>query len=460
MANAAGRGRELLRRFFPFAYGSTKHDHYKDFGWPETVYFDQLHRAYCRNSLAAAAVDKTVAKTWETVPALWENPDKPADTPLEQQIAKHFAERRIWQALMNADRRGMVGAYSGAILLLRDGLPLEEPVGSVVGGIVGLAGVIPAWEGQLQVATWDSDPSSDTYAQPLMFQFHQQAVQESEQITGKPADIVKIHPSRVLIWSEDGTVNGRSDLESGFNDLIDMEKIKGAGGEGFWKSARGAPIVEAKDGQNIQTIMQGMGFKTPDEAKEALDKKADDFQTGFDKFLMLGGLTAKPMAITLPQPKEFFETNLQSFAASMQMPVKVLIGNVTGERSSTEDAREWARTCMSRRINLCFPMIEEFVRRLVAFGLLPQKEWTVGWDSLLDATPDELLDRAVKMAGINANAKASGELIYLPDEIRETSGFAPAEEVEGWDEFLAEREERARAAAEDAQTETIPEEEP
>lgn len=411
-----------LQTLIPWAFGgSTKHNFYADYGWPENPEFHQFHQAYCRNGLAAAAVDKTVAKTWETTPALWET-EKAGNTPLEQAIAKHFAERRIWQALSIADTRGMVGAYAGAILLLADGKKFEEPVDRVPGAILGLAGVIPAWEGQLEVAEWDTVETSPTYSQPRYFQFNEAAVEGQKNVADR---VVRIHPDRVIVWSQDGTLNCRSTLEPGYNDLIDADKVKGAGGEGFWKSSRGAPIVEAAAGMNPDDIIKMFSASTGDEAHKKLNERADDFQAGFDKMLLLGGLTAKPMQITLPVPEHFYNIPVMSFAASMQMPVRILIGNQTGERASTEDAREWAQTCMSRRENIVLPLINELIRRLVKWGVLPAKEWTIGWTSLLDATPDQQLDRAAKMAEINKNALSGDAPPFTPEEIREAAGFDP-----------------------------------
>jgi hypothetical protein len=448
--------RDRLQRLFPWAYGfSTKHDYAKDYGWPEQLCFDQLHRMYSRSGLAAAAVDKTIGKTWQTMPALWES-EEPAESTAEEEIRKHFARRKIWRSFMDADRRSMVGEYAGAIILVRDGKQLDQPVERVAKGIENVVGVIPAWQGQLTVAEWDTIQTSETYGEPLFFQFDEQAL-GSTQTTATGKSQIRIHRDRILIWSDDGTLNCRSALEPGYNDVSDAEKIKGAGGEGFWKSARGAPIVEAKDGQDIKTVMQSMGFNTADEAKKALDERVDDFQSGFDKFLMIGGFQAKPMQITLPQPKEFWEPCVQSFAASMSIPFKVLVGNITGERASTEDAQEWAQTNMSRRENRVLPVLYEFIERLVAWGVLEKKDWTIGWDSLLEDSPDDKLGRAKIMSEINQTLGA--EPAFLPDEIRETAGFKPSDEVEGWDEFLAEREERARQEAEDAATEAVPGEE-
>ena len=451
LANAADEVRTRLARAFPLFFGmSTKHDYRRDYGWPEQLEFNQFYQMYTRSGLASAAVDKTIGKTWETMPALWES-EKPGDTADEKAIAKHFTKKNIWRSLMDADRRSMVGSYSGAILLLRDGKMLEEPVDRIANGIENLAGIIPAWEGQLSVVEWDNVQTSETYGEPIYFQYDEQAVGDSNNV-GKSQ--VRIHRDRVLIWSDDGTVNCRSALEPGYNDVSDAEKIKGAGGEGFWKSARGAPIIEAPQGLSADDMRRGMGAANNEEALKALNDKVDDFQAGFDKALMIGGFTAKPLTIALPQPKEFWEPCVQSFAASMQIPFKELVGNITGERASTEDAAGWARTNMSRRENRVVPIINELVDRLVRWGVLKAKNWTVGWTSLLEASPDDKLDRAAKMSTINS--QSGDEPVFLPDEIREEAGYASTEEVEGWDEFMRERDERAKQQAEDGPTQNIP----
>lgn len=440
-SDAASDIRNRFRQWWPGAYGSTKHNYQADFGWPCDLSFEQFLQMYRRNSLATAAVDKTILKTWATAPELWLAPDKPADTPIEQDIANHFAKAGIWRALMTTDKRGMVGAYSAGIIRVRDGRPWSTPVTAAT--LEDILGVIPCWEAQLQVEEWEQDERLDTYGQPRLYRYDKKAVEENPQALGEPFMPIKVHPSRVLIWSEDGTIAGRSDLEPGFNDLIDIEKIKGAGGEGFWKSSRGAPIITAPQGMSYADVRRAMGGTSAEDTKNKLDTKLDDFQSGFDKGLMLGGMDAKVMTITLPQPKEFLEGPVQQFAASMGIPYKELIGNVTGERASTEDAKGWAQTCNSRRENLCKPVIATFVERMVAWGAVPEGI-SIGWESLLEASPDEKLDRAVKMATAQ---KGLTELLFLPDEIREAGGFAASEDVEGWDEYEAEKEEKAAELA-------------
>lgn len=451
IANASAVVRSRIKRAFPWAYGmSTKHDYAKDYGWPEELQFEHFYRMYSRSGIAAAGVDKTIGKTWQTMPTLWES-EKPAESPTEKAIRKHFARKNIWRGLMDADRRSMVGCYAGAIIILRDGQKLDQPVTRVPRGIENVAGIIPAWEGQLTVAEWDEDQESDTFSEPLIFQFNQQAVGDA---TTSKISQFRIHRDRVLIWSDDGTVNCRSALEPGFNDLTDAEKIKGAGGEGFWKSSRGAPIIEAPKGISQQDVQRGMNAATPADVIDKLNETVDDFQSGFDKALMLGSFSVSPLTISLPQPKEFWEPCVQSFAASIRMPFKVLIGNVTGERASTEDADEWAQTNMSRRENRVLPILYEFIDRLKRWGVLDNIDWVIGWTSLQEASPDDKLARAEKMSAINS--QAGTEPVFLPDEIREEAGYSITADVEGWDEFMRERDERQRQEAEDAPTQTLP----
>lgn len=444
IANAYDRSQAILRQWFPSAFGgNTKHDYYRDFGWPEQLSFDDFYRAYTRSGMAASAVDKTISKTWETMPVMWES-EKPSESRLEAEVRQHFDRYGIWRGLIAADRRSLVGRYAGAILVLRDGKPLSEPVDRVHGGIHGLAAVIPAWEGQLSVSEWVGDMSSDDYGKPSFYQFDEQAVGHSE---SGARNSVRIHSDRIIIFSEDGTVGGRSALEAGYNDIIDAEKVKGAGGEGFWKSSRGTPVIQAPQGVSPQEIMRGMDARNGEEVIERLNEQVDNVASGFDKAYMFGGFSVSTLAISLPQPKQFWEIPAMSFASSMGIPFKIMVGNISGERSSTEDLAEWNQTNMARRESRVKPQIHELIDRLVAWGVLPKRDWTIGWDDLAEATEGDKLDRASKMADVNA--KSVNDIVFLPDEIREAAGYEASGNMDGWDEFMIDRADDLSGRADD-----------
>lgn len=421
-----------LGAMFPgyFPGGSPKHDHYKDFGYPDVLTFDLLYKMYDRNGIASASVDKTALKTWQDTPYLLEQErdgsqkGKRKETPLEKDIRLKFAALRLWSKLKEADTRAMVGGYSGVILRLKDSKSFDQPVVSVGGGLEGLYKIDPVWSGQLKVADWDTDPKSETYGEPTMYEFNEANVD-----TDNPNKRnLRIHPDRVIIWSEDGTVNGRSMLAAGYNDLIDLEKIKGAGGEGFWKNAKSSPVLEAPADVKISEMAKAMGVTVQDVA-DKMNEQVEDFQKGFDQMLMLQGMTAKTLGVTLPSPEHFFGSALQSFAASVTMPVKILVGMQTGERASTEDADEWNQTNMARRVNITHPNIMEMVNRFVKWGILPKKDWFIDQADLTESSMSEKVDRANKMADTNQKMGTS-TYVFTDEEIRAVVGLEPLTDAE------------------------------
>lgn len=428
MANAVRRLDVMFPGFFPGA----KHNHYRDFGYPEKLEFKQLYDMYLRNGIAHAAVQKTVEKTWQENPFLLdherdgsEGSDKD-ETKLEREIRLRFDELRLWQRLADADGRSMVGGYAAVILRLADSKPFSEPVDTVPGGLDGLVEVVPAWEGQLTVSSWDTNETSPTYGQPTMFSFNEANVETGQQ----NHRAFQVHPSRVIVWSKTGDVHGRSTLEPGYNDLMTIEKVVGAGGEGFWKNAKSAPVLTVDKEAKIAEMAKAMGV-APDKIADAMNDQVADWQKGFDQLLMIQGMQADTLSITLPSPEHFFGIALQSFAASMSIPLKILVGNQTGERASTEDSTDWAQTNNSRRANIVVPNIMALVKRLVEFNILPDGEdWFVDWSDLTEASMSEKIARADKMAGVNQKMKDGGEIIFTPEEIRAAVDYEPLSDAD------------------------------
>lgn len=432
----ANYARRRLENMFGGAFAgfgaNVKHDHYFDFGYPEQLLFEDFHKMYKRNGMASAAVAKTVQKTWETLPTLLEQErdgsqsGSSEETSLEKQVRTRFGDLRLWANLAEVDARSLVGSYAGLILRFADSKPFDQPVDKVPGGLMGLVQVIPAWEGQLTVGAWDTDPQSERYGEPTMFQFDEAAVGYDKTQPRK----LQIHPDRIIIWSKDGTINGNSALEPGYNDLLTMEKVSGAGGEGFWKNAKSAPVFEMNPEAKIEQLMKGLGVKSAEEVMDKMSEQVSDWQKGFDQLLVLQGMQAKTLGITLPSPEHFFAIALQSYAASWSCPLKILIGSQTGERASTEDAAEWSRTIMSRRATQTVPNIKVLIDRLERVGVLPEKDWYVDQEDLTEASMDQKMERASKMTEIDAKMQTSGEWVFTPEEIRGAVGLEPLSEAE------------------------------
>lgn len=424
LINAARR----LDAMFPgFYQTTTKRNHYIDYGYPENISFEQFWQMYRRNGFGQGAIEKTILKTWQTNPAIQEGEEAEEKTQQEKDIADRFTALRFWQKLAEADRRSLVGKYAGVIFRFADSKTMKEPVDTVPGGLEGLVEIIPAWEGQLIVSTWDTDEASENYGQPTMFQFNEAAVGDDQTKTRS----FEVHPDRVFIWSKDEMVHGESYLSAGYNDLITVEKVIGAGGEGFWKNAKSAPVLEVDKDANANDMAKQMGVE-PDELADKMNEQVEDYQKGFDALLMLQGIEAKTLNVTLPLPSEFAMSALQSFAASITMPIKILVGMQTGERASTEDQKEWSQTCMARRENIVIPNIMAIIGRLVSVKTLPEKAWSLDWADLTESSMSEKIERADKMASINEKQSRAGGLdpVFSSEEMRETVGLKPELEAD------------------------------
>lgn len=420
--NAAQRS---LASMFPGFYtgiGSPKHNFARDFGYPDDVNFASAYAMYCRNGLARAGCRKTAEKTWR------DNPEIVFGGEGAEQIddlTRAFERLRFWQCVSRADLRSLVGGYSGIILRIADNGRFIDPV-KTSEGLDGLVEIIPAWAGQLEVSEWDDDETSPTYGQPRMFQFNEAAVGSQK----RPRSF-QLHPHRVVVWSEDGTVDARSALEPGYNALLDMEKISGAGGEGFWKNAKSAPVLEIDPKARLTDMAKAMGTDE-DKLVDAMNDQVEDWQKGFDQLLMLQGMQAKTLGVNLPSPEHFFAVSLQFFAASMSMPLKILVGTQTGERASSEDAKDWAQTINSRRQNETLPNIMQLIGHLTRIGIMDDRDWTARWSDLTEAGPAERIENAKGMTEVNRNADQANDMpVFSVEEVRLAAGYdGPGPDIE------------------------------
>lgn len=403
-----------LRDFLARVTGlSAKRDHYDDFGYPDHVTFSQLHKMYLRNDLAKAAVRKTTEKTFQNLPEIMIG-----DNPIEG-LAEAFDRLGFWDKMADTDEYAQVGGYSGIVFRIADGKRFDEPVDGTY-TIDDLVEIIPAWSEQLRVSEWHNDETDgDSYGKPKTFTFNESAVERRE---GSTRSVV-VHPDRVFVWSPDGTVHCPSALLSGYNNLLDMEKISGAGGEGFWKTAAARLNIEIDKDTDFETFKRSVEAQTGKSFQDALDEKAKKLNAGFDSSYISQGMKVGTFSISLPQPKEFFDIPLQAFAAGRSMPTKILIGMQTGERASTEDAQDWNNTITSRRNRWTIPSIKALLQKLEAFGMIPPK-WQIEWEELSGDTPDARLARSAQMAEINVKQmSAERQIVFTAEEIRGEAGY-------------------------------------
>jgi hypothetical protein len=103
--------------------------------------------------------------------------------------------KKHWAKIKDADRRNMVGRYSALLIQVKDNRDWSEPVDVALVqklGSAALVKLIPAWEPQVKPGNLDIDTWSETYGQPVSYQFNEQPI--GDEGTYSSPRSVQVHP--------------------------------------------------------------------------------------------------------------------------------------------------------------------------------------------------------------------------------------------------------------------------
>lgn len=402
-----------------------RHSAWCEYGFPEQVTYENLYALYRRGGIAHGAIEKLVGKCWQTNPEIIEgddSDDSKNETAWEKK-SKQVFNNRFWRSFADADRRRLVGRYAGILLHIRDSQDWNLPVTRGRG----LDKITVAWAGSLTVSEWDTGLNSKTYGQPKMWQY-------TERLPNGSSRRVNIHPDRVFILG-DYSDDAIGFLEPAYNAFVSLEKVEGGSGESFLKNAARQLNVNFEKEINFNNLASLYGVSI-DELQEKFNEVAGEMNRGNDVLMTTQGATVTPLVTTVADPTATYDVNLQTAAAGVDIPTRILVGNQQAERSSTEDQKYFNARCQSRRGDLSFE-IEDFCDKLIDLGIIdPIGQKTVIWDDLNAQTDSEKLDAAQKMAQINNVSLATGEQPFTGEEIRVAAGYegSPKPLVEGDDD--------------------------
>lgn len=383
-----------------------------EYGFKEDLTFDDLYRLYRRGGIAHGAVRKITGTCWLSNPEIieGEKADETRKVTDWERRAKGIFTHRFWRAFAEADLRRLVGRYSGILLHIRDAKDWNLPVTRGKG----LEKITVAWAGALVPLEWDTGLNSRTYGQPKMWQY-------VERLPNGSTRRVDVHPDRVFILG-DYSADAIGFLEPAYNPFVSLEKVEGGSGESFLKNA--ARQLNINFDKEIDfSNLASMYNVDVNELQEKFNEAAVEVNRGNDALLTTQGATVTPLVSAVADPGPTYNVNLQTAAAALDIPTKILVGMQTGERASTEDQRYFNARCQSRRGDLSFD-IEDLCDKLVELGILnPVPQKTVIWDDLNASTDAEKLASAKLMADINSASIATGEQPFTGEEIRVAAGY-------------------------------------
>lgn len=404
-----------------YDFADTLHNIYLDFGYPAHIRFFNLWNMYRRFGIAKNVVEIYPDLGWMEAPIIETN------EKVIKELEKIDEAIGLWTRIKGLDTRQRVGRYAGMFMRVRDGKTPDQPIEGTLSGPGSLVDMIPLYESQLEVIDTQDDIKADDYGQPTMYEFRGGTIGARNP---DARNSFNIHPSRIIIASEDsdnGSIYGVSSLESVYNSLMDLRKIIGAGGEGFYKNAAQSIVFDLKDAASAK------------KNKELLDKfndQYDDFAKNRSRRSMwTPGMEANTLESSLVQPKEFFMNALNDVAAGSKIPATILIGQQTGRLASNEDSRSLLSNVQSRRENFQTVIVRDVLRWLMKFGIIAKADFEIDWTDALALSDNERLDNAGKMATINKDQFTSGgDVPFSGEEIRKAAGFDPEETEEIPDE--------------------------
>ncbi|WP_330983623.1 MULTISPECIES: anti-CBASS protein Acb1 family protein [Enterobacterales] len=411
---------------------------YQEFGYPLHVGFGDFYRAYARNAIAAAAIKRMNDGCWEDYPEIYEG-DKKEDatqqTSWDKQVNTLF--KKYWKQIKGADKRNTVGHYSALLVQLKDGKEWKDSVDRNQIRLLAekaIVKLIPVWEAQLEPVEWEDDPQSEKFGDPKMYRFTQLPV--GNPVGSSPGRDINVHPDRVFILAEgaddDNPYSGESMLEAGFNKLLDIEKISGGSAEGFLKNASRQLNYNFSAKTDFANLAKALGV-TEGQLSDALHDQTRRLNSNTDSAVFMQEGTASVLSVEAADPEPTWRTALNEFCATIPIAVKILIGMQTGERASTEDAKDWAKTRKSRRDGFLTEMIKGVVAWFTDLGIIPataQPEITVAWSDLLAPSEADKIANMDKMADV---AKKTTDAFLRPavteNEVRAAGGMEPIKEL-------------------------------
>lgn len=390
------------------------------YGYAQDVTFDLLMTAYNRGGAGHGAVHRLLDGCWQSIPRI-KSPASDKETPWEIKTTKLLTSVKAWAKLRDLDRRNMVGRYAALIYRVGDGKALRYPMERAQR----LVDLVPVYEDQIKVTGWNTDMSSEAYGMPTMYQYRTRPVQDVD-TQGRPDTWVDVHPSRVQILAE-GSVGDMFDgvplLKAGFNALVDIEKISGGSAESYLKnSARALTFEYDKDAS--PSVLNADG--TQGSVREAHESQVRKLNNNTDAAIVTQGAKAGVLQTHTSDPTGAFQLAANLFSASVQIPFTVLFGQQTGRLASDEDKADMQARCKSRQASELTPMIEEFVRRMQAAGIIEAGEFEVEWPDIAAPSDKEKLESLKAMTAAMKEAFGAGlQDLFDVNELRAVAGYEP-----------------------------------
>ena len=427
----------------------------------EQFKFESFYIRYIRQPEAKAVVDKPVNDTWQEDPIIKdekyadeESPQSEFEKKVKELMSGEHTRRKPTERLKTLDKLARLGHYAVMVFGFGDGRPMETPVGGVSSNLTMDADDLIEYESRHGVDVPDDlgepefdslddlmylavfgedrvtdmetnhDMSSPRFRLPEHFDLITEEIEPGDESSSYNAETV--HWTRVL-HAPEGTLeddlNGIPALKPIFHELLNIDKIRAASGEGYWRAGyQGLHVRPPQDSQG-----KFMEFENDGEDVHA---EIQDFLKNFDRTL------ATPAQIdsiesSVSDPMPHLDANYEAISAATDIPKSILTGKDRADTADATDLTKYERTIASRRNSHATPnIVKPFFQRLIDVGILPEPEgdgFVVEWpplEELSDLQEWELKNQVASAIKTIAPGGDTSMLGTVP-ELRAAIGWNP-----------------------------------
>jgi hypothetical protein len=384
---------------------SENRDLYVVAGYPRTLSYTDFWALYDRDPIAGRIIDMLPEDTWREPPEVLEmvedRDEDAGQTAFEGTWAELAARLDVWSIFEQADRLARIGRYSVVVIGagVGDDAALSRPITTTDANGVLYLSVFDEAHARIDAQDFDLDPGSPRFRLPNLY-----TIEPSSEVPalagGQSASSYKVHWTRVIHIAEGLTSDklyGRPVLRRLFNALHDLAKVTASTAEAFWQRVAGLLIASIDaDALGVDETM--------------LENIDDDLKAVFHdlrRYIIGKGIDVKRLMESEPNPAEAAKLYFTIIAAGEGIPFRRLLGNETGERSSSEDDDMYQSKVASRKQNHAGPrFVRALVDRLQSWTALPRVEYEVTW-----AEPEE--ESALEAADANLR-RAQAAAVLTP----------------------------------------------
>ena len=243
-------------------------------------------------------------------------------------------------------------------------------------------------ENLIQIMQYEQNMASPRFGQPTMYRVTLNDPMQQQTGVGLPLSTIEVHYSRIIHIADVGANAVSSEIFAAprmrpvLNQLIDLQKILGACGEGYWKNAFATLAAETHPSLG--------GDVTIDSAD--LREQMKKWRDSLDRVLAATGVTWKTISPQVVDPNSYVQNELNAICIKLACPLRVFMGSEMGVLASGQDSIAWSFRVMERRKNYLTPrLIVPLIDRLIRVGVLPAptEGYTVSWDDTQKLTPTE-----------------------------------------------------------------------